>query len=125
MVRALIFLLTVRIEDGRALKSKQEYGLEKLKERAGPDWKMSKFVFAISGVQAFLFRVQHFLDKTVNNISKLCKLGSAMNMKSFQYCSGDYVDPFTQINLFLLKDIDKQSHPIPTNLNRELTCGIL
>ena len=41
MIRALIFLLTVRIKDCRTLKSKQEYGQEKLRERAGPDWKSS------------------------------------------------------------------------------------
>ena len=119
MVRALVFLLTVRLKEGRTLKSKQEYGLEKLKERAGPDWKKSKYLFAISGVQAFLFRVKQFLDKTLNNISNLCKLGSAMNMKSFQYCSGEYLDPSTQNNLFLLKEIDKQSQPIPTNLIKQ------
>ena len=107
MIRALIFLLTFRIKDCRTLKSKQEYGLEKLRERSGPDWKSSKYVFAISGVQAFLFRAKQFFDKTLNNITKLCKLGSAMIMKSFNYCTGDYLDATTQNNLFLLKGIEK------------------
>ena len=39
MIRALIYILTNRIKDGRILKQKQEYGLEKLKERAGTEWR--------------------------------------------------------------------------------------
>ena len=34
MLRALIYLLTVRLKEVRDLKTKQEFGLEKLKERA-------------------------------------------------------------------------------------------
>ena len=42
-------------------------------------------------------------------------------MKPFQYCSGDYLDARTQNNLFLLKEVDKQLHPIPTNLIKQIS----
>lgn len=55
-LRAVLLNLTLRIKEARDIKAKQEYGLEKLKERAGPEWKSSKYVYAISGIQAFLNR---------------------------------------------------------------------
>ena len=119
MIRALIYILTNRIKDGRILKQKQEYGLEKLKERAGTEWRKSKFVFAISGIQTFLFRVKHFLDVTLRNIDRLCKIGSEFNRKSSIFCSGDKLDPAKQSNLFELKEVSDQIQPIPTNLIKQ------
>lgn len=119
MMRGLIFLLTLRLKEGRHLKKKQEFGLEKLKERAGSEWKTSKYVYAISGIQAFLYRVRQFIQVTLSNIGKLCEIGSEINEKQSDFRVSGEVDPTVQQNMFLLKEVDEQVHPLPTNLIKQ------
>ena len=67
----------------RDLKKKQEFGLDKLKGRAGSLWKESKYICAISGIQAFLYRVKQFIKTTLGNIGNLCELGAKINEQEF------------------------------------------
>ena len=118
MLRALIYLLTVRLKKVRDLKTKQEFGLEKLKERAGSLWKESKYIYAISGIQAFLYRVRQFIKTTLGNIGNLCELGAKLSEQDNNFCAHE-LDPSKQQNMFLLKDINDQIKPIPTNLIKQ------
>ena len=112
MLFALVYVLTVRLKEGRLLKKKQEYGLMKLKEKAGPDWHTSKFVFAISSVQAFLYRVKVFIKRTLTNIDSLCHIGSQLNGTNTYV--RDNVIQCSQRNLFNLKPYPAQSQPVPS-----------
>ena len=118
MLRALIYLLTVRLKEVRDLKNKQEFGLEKLKERAGSLWKESKYIYAISGIQAFLYKVRQCIKTTLGNIGNLCELGASISEQGYNFCVID-MDPSNQQNMFLLKEIDDQTKPIPTNLIKQ------
>ncbi|XP_053397710.1 uncharacterized protein LOC128556471 [Mercenaria mercenaria] len=112
MIRALLLVLTLKLKEARTLKRKQEYGLEKLKERAGPEWKTSKYIFAISSIQAFLYRVKHFISRALLNIDNLCEKASALaDSKSY---IAKTIEPSKQKNLFMLKPVQMQLKPIPT-----------
>ena len=117
-MKMLITILFHRIKDARNLQVKQLYGLEKLKERAGPEWKTSKYVFAISGIQAFIYRVKDFIRRTLCVIGLLCNIGSNMQ-HDINYVSSSEIDPQFQSNLFLLKDVKTQTKPIPTHFIKQ------
>ena len=113
MLIALVYVLTLRLKEGRSLKLKQEYGLLKLKEKAGPDWQTSKFIFAISAVQAFLYRVKVFIKRTLTNIDNLCYIGSKLNGTNTYV--RDNVIQCSQRNLYNLKPYHAQSQPVPSH----------
>ena len=90
----LVYIVTVRLKESRTLRMKQEYGLQQLKKRAGEDWKTSKYVFAISGIQAFLYRVRHFIETALHNVGKICQIGRELNLTSDNFCIAEEPDKY-------------------------------
>jgi hypothetical protein len=47
-------ILGARLQECRELSSRQRMGMEKFKSMAGPNWKESRYIYVISGLQASL-----------------------------------------------------------------------
>ena len=86
----------------RSIQLKQNFALTKFKKLAGENWKSSKYVYAISSIQATLHKVKDVLEKLINCNKKLMEFGAKLQ-GSINFITGDKVDVSTQQNWLRLK----------------------
>ncbi|CAG2256016.1 unnamed protein product [Mytilus edulis] len=109
-------VVSVRIKDLRMLFLKQQMALNKFMKEGGKDWKKSKYVYAISSVQAQMFLIRNVVKKLLDSNSSLLLLGSLINGTSQLFSENQSIDIFSQRNMFSLKEVED----IPEGLLNEL-----
>lgn len=60
-MKSVIKTLSFRIQERRLLMSRQQFGLNKFMAIAGNNWRESRYVYVISGLQASLFNSKNSL----------------------------------------------------------------
>lgn len=68
-MKSVIKTLSFRIQESRLLMSRQQFGLNKFMAIAGNNWRESRYVHVISGLQASLFQHKEFIKNSLNDIS--------------------------------------------------------
>ena len=68
-LKKCVQILGTRLQECRELPCRQRMGMEKFKSMAGPNWKESRYVYVISGLQASLYQIQEFISDTLNAIN--------------------------------------------------------
>lgn len=102
----IIQLISTRIKDLRFLFQKQKLALQKFQREAGEDWRNSRFVYAISSVQAMIYQIQIIVKRLLSINNSLLQLGAYVQNSSQMFIDGCKVDSFTQENWISLKDPD-------------------
>lgn len=100
----------------RHLVLKQRFALKKFLKEGGPDWRNSKYVYAISSIQAQLFQLQSSVKKLLCVNNSLLSIGASINGASDKYTSALTVDLFSQRNIITLKEFSD----LPQNMTEEL-----
>lgn len=112
----IVTFVSSRLKDLRHLVLKQQFALQKFLKEGGPDWRNSKYVYAISSIQAQLFQLQSSVKKLLCVNNSLLSIGASINGASDKYTSALTVDLFSQRNIITLKDFSD----LPENMTEEL-----
>ncbi|KAK3085496.1 hypothetical protein FSP39_004241 [Pinctada imbricata] len=108
----IILILSTRIQKCRDLKNRQEYGLQKFLNLGGTNWRDSKYVYAISSLQASLYQIRQFIKNALDEISNICRILSGLKSPLCEFESQVVVDATFKTNMLRL--IDNQIIPGPT-----------
>ena len=65
-VRQIVQLTSNRIKDLRILFQKQKMALKKFQKEAGEDWRNTRYVYAISSVQAMIYQIQVIVKRLLS-----------------------------------------------------------
>ena len=101
-MRSLLGNMSARIQDSRNLISKQKFGLNKFITLAGENWRDSRYVYVISGLQASLFQLKEFLQNSLNSISSYGIFISSIENAVSTYHESTELDKSYQQNLLTL-----------------------
>lgn len=106
MLKTTLSSISQDVIDVRELKRKKEYAKGKLIERGGEtNWRESKFVYAISGIIAFLHDVEEYLKKAVGVLEEICQCISYLNRA--RYVTGSTVNLSTNEYYVEISDDEK------------------
>ena len=67
-------IISKRLQEARELKKNQEFGLSRFKTLGGEKWKESKYVYAISGLQASLYEIKEYIRRALGVVKQVCRL---------------------------------------------------
>lgn len=95
-----------RIQESRLLMSRQQFGLNKFMAIAGNNWRESRYVHVISGLQASLFQHKEFIKNSLNDISAFGSFVSIAQKAVPLYHDVDAIDRSYQQNLLTLLDTE-------------------
>lgn len=112
----IVTFVSSRLKDLRHLVLKQQFALKKFLKEGGPDWRNSKYIYAISSIQAQLFQLQRSVKKLLCVNNSLLSIGASINGASDKYTSALTADLFSQRNIITLKDFSD----LPENMTEEL-----
>ena len=82
LLKSVIKVISERMKYLRVLFQKQQLALKKILKEGGTDWKNSKYVYAISSVQAHMFQIRNVVKKLLDGNNVLLFLGSSINGRS-------------------------------------------
>lgn len=102
-MKSVIQTLSFRIQESRLLMSRQQFGLNKCMAIAGNNWRESRYVYVISGLQASLFNSKNSL----NDISALGSFVSIAQKAVSLYHDVNAIDRSYQQNLLTLLDTEE------------------
>ena len=95
-------ILSVRLKDLRKLDVTLNNSMVKFRKLGGDDWKNSKYVYAISSIQASQYQLREVVTKLLKVIDDIMEAGADMCMSGDYVKSGE-VDPSFQQNWIRLK----------------------
>lgn len=78
-IKSVIGVLTDKVKTSREVKVKLDAKLERFIEEAGPEWRKSRLVYAISAVQAYLYQGSKLIEEALQSIESLMNLGRALH----------------------------------------------
>ena len=101
-------IISKRLQEARQLKKNQEFGLCRFKTLGGEKWKESKYIYAISGLQASLFEIKEYITHALGVIKHICRYIALLEGTdmSFHSTVAGRVDISTQDNMLLLNTSD-------------------
>ena len=108
-----VLILSNRIKDLRVLYMKQRLALKRFHKEAGEDWRTSKYVYAISSVQALMFQIQSIVKRCLDTNELMLKIGATINKADVCFSSASEIDTYSQKNCVTLKE--------PTGLPEEFS----
>ena len=103
-LKNVVSLLSNTIKEGRQLVLKQVFGLNKFKGMAGENWKESRYVYVISGLQASLFQLREFMCDALETIGSILSLCTYLERSYLPYIQDYHVDPSKHTNIPVLRD---------------------
>lgn len=106
LLKSVIKVISERIKYLRVLFQKQQLALKKILKEEGTDWKNSKYVYAISSVQAQMFQIRNVVKKLLDGNNVLLFLGSSINGRSDVYRESAAIDIFSQRNIITLRVVE-------------------
>lgn len=106
-IETVLKTVSSRIADMRKLIVKQMFALKKFYNEAGNDWRSSKFVYAISSIQAHIYQIRAVIQKMLQVNDSLLEIGSRLKAKtlSYTFTADGVVDMYSQENWVSLKDV--------------------
>jgi hypothetical protein len=99
----IVNIVSLRIKDLRHLFQNQKAALRKFEKEAGDDWRTSKYVYAISSIQAVIYQIRVLVKRLLSTNDSLLKLGSRLQLSFANFCEEKTLDAFTQGNWISLK----------------------
>ena len=106
VLKPTLSIISQDIIDVRDLKRKKEYAKGKLIERGGEtNWRESKFVYAISGIIAFLHDVEEYSKNALGVLEEICRCISYLNHA--RYVTGSTVNLSTNKYYVEISDDEK------------------
>ena len=112
-MKSIIEKISARIKESRNLIFKQTLGLNKFINIAGENWRESRYVYVISGLQASLFQLKEFLQTSLNSISSYGVFVSQMQNSVSAYRKSSELDKSYQQNMLTLVETDETSDVEP------------
>ena len=103
-LQKVIHIVSIRIKDLRMLLMKQKLALSKFEKEAGDDWRNSRYVYAISSIQAQIYQVRNVVRQLLDVNNEVLSLGASVRNTSHSFVSGTHIDCFTQDNWITLKE---------------------
>lgn len=101
-----IKMVSLRIKDLRMLYVNQTKHLKRFMKQGGQNWKTTKYVYAISSIQALLHQIRSVAKKLLDINTSLLLIGSNVNNTLNLFSQSDKVDVYSQSNLYTLKDVE-------------------
>lgn len=92
--------------DLRILFKKQTLALRKFQREAGDNWRTSRYVYAISSVQAMIFQIQVIVKRLLDVNNSLLKTGACLQSSQNMLVERNTIDSFTHKNWISLKEPD-------------------
>ena len=89
--------------DIRNLKVKKEAAVDRMKEQAGDNWKLSRLKFVINVLETLLIRIGTFLKRAMALLWNICQCGAALNNCNDILANTEMVDLAYQKNYIELK----------------------
>jgi hypothetical protein len=110
-------MISLRIKDLRHTECTKKASLKKLKDLGGPDWRQSKYVYVISGLQASLFEISETIKSSLDATDRLGSLCAGLNGVS--YCLGsEPIDVKHQDNYLEISSCDENCTEAASNVTR-------
>ena len=78
LIHTMIQKITYRIRDIREMKVKKLIAVESLKKSAGENWKQSKYVYAISSIQTYLYRANECIADLLRTVDGFAQIASTI-----------------------------------------------
>ena len=103
-IQNIITIVSKRIRDIRQLYVKQSMALKRFEKEAGSDWRNSKYVYAISSIQAFIYQIKELIHRLLDTNNRLLEMGSRINGTINDFCKNDKFDAFEHNNWITLKN---------------------
>ena len=103
-------VISTRLKESRELKKNQEYGLSHFKSLGGENWKESKYVYAISGLQASIYQLKDYIEEALKLIIGFCRCIAALEGASSTFAESKTIDISYQENMLTLNN--DESHLI-------------
>lgn len=101
-LKTAIERISTRLADTRDLAVKQTFGLNKFKGMGGDNWKDTRYVYVISGLQASLYRLGEFSRDALTSIGNLLSYSSYIQRSISPYVIENQVDFSVQQNIAML-----------------------
>ena len=114
MLTELLRLFSETLKKLRFLKKDKDSYLQRLKEKAGNDWRGSKYVYAIDSCYTLLYRIQNAIDKSISIIRAICKTGAYLNKVGHLFAKSETIDLGSQINVRILKSPEDAKKSLET-----------
>ena len=111
-LQKIVLIVSERIKDLRMLFIKQKLALNKFHKEAGDDWRNSRFVYAISSIQAQAYQVRQMIKELLDVNKSLVCVGAFVCNQGEVFVSDMQTDCFLEENCITLKD----QSSIPENL---------
>ena len=64
--------------------------LKRFEKEAGSDWRNSKYVYAISSIQAFIYQIKELIHRLLDTNNRLLEMGSQINGTINEYYDNRY-----------------------------------
>lgn len=97
-LQKVIHIVSIRIKDLRMLLMKQKLALSKFEKEAGDDWRNSRYMYAISSIQAQIYQVRNVVRQLLEVNNEVLSLGDSVRSTSHSFVSCTHIDCFTQDN---------------------------
>ena len=118
-LKDVILLLSNRMKECRELKFRQEYGLQKFMSLGGSDWRNSKYIYAISSLQASIFQLKQQIDNTHREVFLLCRATSSLQSPVNDFDEDDVVVLTNKRNTIRLADSSEDTSPQETRFIKQ------
>lgn len=76
---------------------------------AGDDWRNSKYIYAISSLQASLYQLNEFISNSLKSITSITASAAFLTPHVSEITVGDTVDASYQKNLIQLLDVGDEN----------------
>ncbi|XP_076094128.1 uncharacterized protein LOC143064860 [Mytilus galloprovincialis] len=103
-IETIIKIVSFRLKDLRKLLVSQQLALRKFRQEAGDNWRSSRFVYAISSVQASIYQLKAIVKRLLDANNCLLKEGSNLVDSCGVFVVGNELDVYAQNNMVTLKE---------------------
>lgn len=103
-ITAVLQTISSRLQDTRDLVVRQTFGLNKFKGMGGDNWKESRYVYVISGLQASLYRLSEFSRNALTTIRHMLSYSSYIQQSISPYAVDNHVNFSVQQNIAMLRE---------------------
>lgn len=103
-ITAVVQTISSRLQDTRDLVVRQTFGLNKFKGMGGDNWKESRYVYVISGLQASLYRLSEFSREALTTIGHMLSYSNYIQQSISPYAVDNQVDFSVQQNIAMLRE---------------------
>ncbi|VDI46739.1 Hypothetical predicted protein [Mytilus galloprovincialis] len=100
----IVRIVSLRIKDLRELFQNQNFALKKFYKEAGEDWRTSRYVYAISSIQALMFQIKSVLKRLLETNNMIFNEITILCQSSKSFLRGTNTDMYSQDNWVSLKE---------------------